>query len=112
MNDTTARLGLDIGRVLISPDPFAGTQGDTSFLRGTTEDALRTPQYPGMFDAVPVLARGFEAACGWFPRRGRECRRRRGCGSNGTPSSSAPESLRIICVSASSATRRRDIAGN
>ena len=58
-NDNMARLGLDIGRVLISPDPFAGSQGDTSFLRGTIEDALRTPPYEGMFDAVPALVERF-----------------------------------------------------
>jgi hypothetical protein len=59
MNNTTAKLGLDIGRVLISPDPFAGSAGDTSFLRGTVEDALRTPPYEGMFDAVPALVERF-----------------------------------------------------
>src|SRR5262249_40106510 len=59
MNNIEKRLGLDIGRVLISPDPFSGSQGDTSFLRGTIEDALRTPPYEGMFDAVPALVERF-----------------------------------------------------
>src|SRR5262252_703957 len=53
------RLGLDIGRVLITPEPL-GTKGDTSFLGASLEDALRTPPYEGMFDAVPVLVQRFQ----------------------------------------------------
>jgi len=52
------KLGIDIGRVLISPDPAGG--GDTSFIGGTLEAALATPPYPGMFDCVPQLARLFD----------------------------------------------------
>ncbi len=53
------RLGIDIGRVLISPDP-AGSGSDTSFIGGSIQDALNTPPYDGMFDAVPKLVELFE----------------------------------------------------
>jgi hypothetical protein len=53
------KLGIDIGRVLISPDP-AGTGGDTSFIGGSIQDALNTPPYDGMFDAVPKLVELFD----------------------------------------------------
>ena len=52
------KLGIDIGRVLISPDP-AGSGGDTSFIGGSLETALNTPPYEGMFEAVPQLVRMF-----------------------------------------------------
>jgi hypothetical protein len=51
------KLGIDIGRVLISPDPAGG--GDTSFIGGSIQAALATPPYEGMFEAVPQLARMF-----------------------------------------------------
>ena len=50
-------LGIDIGRVIIAP---GDDDADTSFLRGSLEDALRTPPNAGMFDAVPELVRRFE----------------------------------------------------
>jgi hypothetical protein len=52
------RLGLDIGRVLISPEHGHG--GDTSFIGGTLETAVATPAYDGMFETVPQLVRHFE----------------------------------------------------
>jgi hypothetical protein len=52
------KLGIDIGRVLISPDPADGGP-DTSFIGGTLETALKTPPYEGMFEAVPPLVRHF-----------------------------------------------------
>lgn len=52
------KLGLDIGRVLISPDPADG-KNDTSFIGGTIEAALATPPYEGMFDVVPQLVERF-----------------------------------------------------
>jgi len=51
------KLGIDIGRVLIRPDPAGG--GDTSFIGGSLETALGTPPYEGMFEAVPQLVRLF-----------------------------------------------------
>jgi hypothetical protein len=53
------KLGIDIGRVLIAPDAPNG-RADTSFIGGTLADALATPPYPGMFDAVPALVQRFE----------------------------------------------------
>jgi hypothetical protein len=50
-------LGIDIGRVLISPDPAGG--GDTSFIGGSLEAALATPPYEGMFEALPALVQHF-----------------------------------------------------
>ncbi|MES2938724.1 MAG: hypothetical protein V4864_13645 [Pseudomonadota bacterium] len=52
------KLGIDIGRVLIAPDPTGGG-ADTSFIGGSLEAALRTPPYEGMFDAVPLLVQLF-----------------------------------------------------
>src|SRR5215831_16130819 len=52
-------LGIDIGRVLISPDPANG-KADTSFIGGSLEAALATPPYEGMFEAVPALVELFE----------------------------------------------------
>lgn len=51
------RLGIDVGRVLISPGKDSAP--DTSFIGGTLEDALRTPPYEGMFDVVPALVNRF-----------------------------------------------------
>lgn len=52
------KLGIDVGRVLISPGD--DSRPDTSFIGGTLEDALNTPAYEGMFDVVPDLVRRFE----------------------------------------------------
>lgn len=52
------KLGIDVGRVLISP--VDSTSPDTSFIGGTLEDALNTPPYDGMFDVVPALVELFE----------------------------------------------------
>ena len=52
------KLGIDIGRVLIAAEGH-DARPDTSFIGGSLEDALRTPPYAGMSDAVPELARRF-----------------------------------------------------
>jgi hypothetical protein len=58
MNKHESKLGIDIGRVLIST---AGESAqDTSFIGGSREAALGTPPYEGMFDVVPSLVRLFE----------------------------------------------------
>lgn len=51
------KLGIDVGRVLISPGDES--KPDTSFICGSMEDALQTPPYEGMFDVVPELVRKF-----------------------------------------------------
>jgi hypothetical protein len=56
--ETDMILGIDIGRVLISPDRADG--GDTSFIGGSLEAALATPPYEGMFEALPALVRHFQ----------------------------------------------------
>jgi hypothetical protein len=53
------RLGIDVGRVLISPGDESSP--DTSFIGGSLEDALRTPPYDGMFDVLPALVERFAA---------------------------------------------------
>jgi hypothetical protein len=53
------KLGIDVGRVLISPGDESAP--DTSFIGGSLEDALRTPPYDGMFEVVPQLAKKFVA---------------------------------------------------
>lgn len=57
--DGSRTLGVDIGRVLISPDP-AGTEDDTSFIGGSISSALATPPYSGMFEALPDLVKHFQ----------------------------------------------------
>jgi hypothetical protein len=52
------KLGIDVGRVLISPGDDSAP--DTSFIGGTLEDALRTPPYPGMFEVIPRLVETFQ----------------------------------------------------
>ncbi|RQO51606.1 hypothetical protein DBV14_16355 [Variovorax sp. KBW07] len=52
------RLGIDIGRVLIAAEGANG--GDTAFIGGSMADALDTPPYEGMFDAVAPLVDRFE----------------------------------------------------
>jgi hypothetical protein len=52
-----SKLGLDVGRVLIAPADESSA--DTSFIRGSLDDALRTPPYEGMFDVVPRLVEKF-----------------------------------------------------
>ena len=56
---TTARLGIDIGRVIMCP---VGEDGrpDTSFLQAGEREALDVPPTPGMFDVVPRLVRRFQ----------------------------------------------------
>jgi hypothetical protein len=53
-----ARLGIDIGRVIIGP--VVGGQADTSFLGSQLEDALRTPPADGAFDAISALVPRFQ----------------------------------------------------
>ena len=55
----TARLGIDIGRVLMCPTRDDG-RPDTSFLGAGDADALDTPPAPGMFDVVPALVHLFD----------------------------------------------------
>lgn len=54
----TPRLGIDIGRVIITPDD--ADHADTSFLQGSEQDALDTPPNEGAFDAIAELTRAFE----------------------------------------------------
>jgi hypothetical protein len=59
---TGNKLGIDVGRVLITPDD-AGT-ADTSFLGGSLEDAMRTPAFEGMFEHLPAMVARFDGqAC-------------------------------------------------
>lgn len=57
--DCSWTLGVDIGRVLTSPDP-AGTEVDTSFIGGSISSALATPPYSGMFESLPELVKHFQ----------------------------------------------------
>lgn len=64
-------LGIDIGGVIISRPP-EGDGGDTSFIGGSLETALRTPPWEGCFDAIARLVRAFEGRV-WLVSK---CRRR------------------------------------
>jgi hypothetical protein len=57
-SSATPTLGIDIGRVLITPGQADGR--DTSFLGASISDAILTPPYPGMFDVVPDLVEAFD----------------------------------------------------
>jgi hypothetical protein len=54
----TARLGIDIGRVIMCPVHDDG-QPDTSFLTAKDADALETPAAPGLWEVVPRLVDAF-----------------------------------------------------
>jgi hypothetical protein len=51
-----ARLGIDIGRVIIKP---AMTRDDTSFLDGSDEEAMETLPNDGAFEAIAMLVAHF-----------------------------------------------------
>jgi hypothetical protein len=55
-DDGVARVGVDVGRVLISAADEDGAS-DTSFLSGSDAAALETPATPGGFEAVAELVR-------------------------------------------------------
>lgn len=48
------RLGIDIGRVIISPVDVSGR--DTQFLNGSETEAMQTPPSPGAFEAIRELS--------------------------------------------------------
>lgn len=62
---TSNKLGIDIGRVIISP-PDPAAPADTSFLGGTVEDAMRTPPTEGAFAAIAELVERFGAEHVWL----------------------------------------------
>lgn len=53
-----ARLGIDIGRVIVGP--VVGGVADTSFLGTRLAEALHTPPADGCFDAIAALVPRFE----------------------------------------------------
>ncbi len=53
------RLGVDIGRVIIGPPGLHGSS-DTSFLRGSDGDAMRTPPMPDAFESIHSLTELFD----------------------------------------------------
>jgi hypothetical protein len=57
MNYKQIRIGIDIGRVIIAP---GDDSADTSFLRGTLDDALTTPPYSGAFETIEKLVTAYE----------------------------------------------------
>ncbi len=59
--ETRSRIGIDIGRVIVSAADAQG-QADTSFLTGGMDEALRTPPTPGAFDAIRQLVEATEGA--------------------------------------------------
>jgi hypothetical protein len=64
------KLGIDVGRVLISPGDESAP--DTSFIGGSLEDALRTPPYDGMFERLPGIVQRFSGRV-WIVSK---CRKR------------------------------------
>lgn len=68
------RLGIDVGRVLISPGDES--KPDTSFIGGSLEHALNTPPYEGMFDVVPALVSRFEGRVWIVSKCGRRIQER------------------------------------
>lgn len=64
------KLGIDIGRVLITPES-SDRKSDTSFIGGSLDDALRTPPYEGMFENVPRLVEFFKGNV-WLVSKARQ----------------------------------------
>jgi hypothetical protein len=52
------RLGIDIGRVIISGDAHPDG-GDTAFFEGDEAMMLAIPEMPGAFEAIATLTRRF-----------------------------------------------------
>ena len=52
------RLGIDIGRVIMSP--VSNGKSDTTFLSGTLEESLATPPSPGAMNSVANLVEAFD----------------------------------------------------
>jgi hypothetical protein len=53
------RLGVDIGRVIISGESHPNG-GDTAFFQGDEQTMLATPEMPGAVEAIAILVRLFE----------------------------------------------------
>ncbi len=53
------RLGIDIGRVIISGESHPDG-GDTAFFQGDEQTMLATPEMPGAVEAIAILVRLFE----------------------------------------------------
>jgi len=68
------RIGIDIGRVIMAP--VVGGRADTSFLRGSAEDAMRTPPSPGAFEGVRTLVDLFEGRAWLVSKCGYEVQRK------------------------------------
>ena len=69
MRTRTRRLGVDIGRVIISA---AGSDDeDTSFLRATGDAVLKTPPSEGVFEVLPRLVQHFDGEV-WLVSKARE----------------------------------------
>jgi hypothetical protein len=96
-NSKEKRLGVDIGRVIISAG--SGGKEDTAFLNGTLEDALRTPPMDGAFEQLKQLAAAFEGRV-WLVSK---------CGPKVQAKTKKwlAEHKFKICASVSSARRRR-----
>lgn len=69
MKAKVRRLGVDIGRVIISASCNDGD--DTSFLRADVQGALQTPPHEGVFEILPRLVRHFEGQV-WLVSKARE----------------------------------------
>ena len=57
MNTQNLRLGIDIGRVIMSP--VTGGKSGTTFLNGSLEQAMATPPSPGAIEGVAELVKRF-----------------------------------------------------
>lgn len=56
---TSPRLGIDIGKVIMSP--ISGGKSDTSFLSGDLQRAMQTPPSPNAFEGVKALVDAFDS---------------------------------------------------
>lgn len=57
MKNKQNKIGIDIGRVIITP---GDDSSDTSFLRGNVQDALNTQPYPGAFETIAKLVQLYD----------------------------------------------------
>jgi hypothetical protein len=69
------RLGIDIGRVIISGDAHPDG-GDTAFFEGDEATMLATPEMPGAFEAIAALTSQFGGRVWLVSKCGPETQRR------------------------------------
>lgn len=72
--NTKNRLGIDIGKVIMSP--VIGGKADTSFLSGGIEQAMQTPPSLGAFSNISILVKAFSGRVWLISKAGHNVQRK------------------------------------